>query len=86
MRKFISAVTSLAMAATMVSAVAPVVTSAADKDTAKGFSLKTYAEADSKYASAGSKVTVSAEDIAAGDVTIPGAVYLNEAGYNISEH
>ncbi|MCM1270088.1 MAG: hypothetical protein NC247_05605, partial [Ruminococcus flavefaciens] len=78
MRKFISAVTSLAMAATMASAVAPVVTSAAGKDTAKGFAIKTYAESDSKYASAGSKVTVSAEDIAAGDVTIPCAVYLNE--------
>ena len=79
MRKFISAVTSLAMAATMASAVAPVVTSAAGKDTTKGLAIKTYAESDSKYASAGSNVTVSADDIAAGDVTIPVGIYLDEA-------
>ncbi|MCM1007415.1 MAG: cohesin domain-containing protein [Ruminococcus flavefaciens] len=79
MRKFISAVTSLAMAATMASAVAPVVTSAAGKDTTKGLAIKTYAESDSKYASAGSNVTVSADDIAAGDVVIPVGIYLDEA-------
>ena len=78
MRKFISAVTSAAMAATMVSSLAPVaVVNAADAT--KGFSIQTYSEADSKYAKDGSNVTVSAADIAAGDVVIPCAVYLDEA-------
>ena len=64
------------MAATMIGSVVPAVTSAADAK--KGFSIKAYADSDSKYASEGSKVTVSKEDIAAGDVTIPCAVYLSE--------
>lgn len=45
------------MAATMISSVVPAVTSAADAK--KGFSIKAYADSDSKYASEGSKVTVS---------------------------
>ena len=76
MKKLVSAVTSLCMAATMIGSVVPAVTSAADAT--KGFSIKAYADSDSKYASEGSKVTVSKEDIAAGDVTIPCAVYLTE--------
>ena len=76
MKKLVSAVTSLCMAATMIGSVVPAVTSAADAK--KGFSIKAYADSDSKYASEGSKVTVSKEDIAAGDVTIPCAVYLSE--------
>ena len=78
MRKFISAVTSAAMAATMVSSLAPVaVVNAADAT--KGFSIQTYSEADSKYAKDGSNVTVSAADIASVDVVMPCAVYLDEA-------
>ena len=64
------------MAATMIGSVVPAVTSAADAK--KGFSIKAYADSDSKYASEGSKVTVSKEDIAAGDVTVPCAIYLSE--------
>ena len=76
MKKLVSAVTSLCMAATMIGSVVPAVTSAADAK--KGFSIKAYADSDSKYASEGSKVTVSKEDIAAGDVTVPCAIYLSE--------
>ena len=76
MKKLVSAVTSLCMAATMIGSVVPAVTSAADAK--KGFSIKAYADSNSKYASEGSKVTVSKEDIAAGDVTVPCAIYLSE--------
>jgi len=75
MRKLISAVTSLAMAATMVSVVAPTAASAAET---KGFAIRTFAEADSPYAASGSTVKISADDIAKGDVVVPCAVYLNE--------
>jgi plastocyanin len=77
MRKFISAVTSAAMAATMVSSLAPAVVNAADAT--KGFSIQTYSASDSKYAKDGNNVSVSSADIAAGDVVIPCAVYLDEA-------
>ena len=76
MKKFISAVTSLAMTVTMASSIAPSVSAA---DASKGFAIKAYAEAGSKYDAMGSKVTVSKEDIAAGDVVVPVAVYLDEA-------
>jgi len=76
MKKFISAVTSLAMAATMASSIAPSISAA---DATKTFSLKAYAEAGSKYDAMGDKVTISKDDIAAGDVTVPCAVYLDEA-------
>ena len=76
MKKFISAVTSLCMAATMVSVAVPSVSAA---DASKGFAIKTYAESGSKYAASGSNVTISAADIAAGDVVVPCAVYLDEA-------
>ena len=75
MRKLISAVTSLAMAATMVSVVAPTAASAAET---KGFAIRTFAEADSPYAASGSNVKISAADVAKGDVVVPCAVYLNE--------
>ncbi len=67
MKKLISAVTSLCMAATMVSSIAPIGAGAADAT--KGFSIKTFGGASS---------TISAEDIAAGDVTVPCAMYLTE--------
>ena len=76
MRKFISAVTSLAVAASMASVLVPA--SAVAEDTVKGLSLEAFAEADSKYSKMGSNITVSAEDIAAGDVTIPCALYIDE--------
>ncbi len=68
MRKFISAVTSLVLTASMASVLVPA--SVAAEDTVKGLSLEAFAEADSKYSKMGSNVTVSAEDIAAGDYTI----------------
>ncbi|HEZ7985592.1 MAG TPA: hypothetical protein RWO09_01495, partial [Ruminococcus sp.] len=82
MKKFISAVTSLCMAATMTGFIVPASINAADAS--KGLIMKTFDQADSKYADAGSKVTVSAEDIAAGDVVIPCAVYLDESTTDVT--
>ena len=76
MKKLISAATALTMAATMVSSIAPTVVSAADAK--KGFSIEAYKDGDSKYSSMGSAITVSKDDIAAGDVKIPCAIYLDE--------
>jgi hypothetical protein len=70
MKKLISAATSLAMAATMLSAAVPFATGAA---TAKSFEFKAYLNPDGTQAS----TTISADDIAAGDVTIPVAVYAH---------
>ncbi len=78
MKKLFSAATSLVMAATMVGAIAPVGASAAD--TKKAFSVLPYKDAtlpDGVTAS-GSTVTVSADAIAKGDVTVPLAIYLTE--------
>ncbi len=76
MRKLVSAATSLVMAATMVSAVAPVVAGAADAK--KGFSVLTYKEATlpSGVTVEGTTVNVSADAVKAGDVKIPLAVYV----------
>ena len=82
MRKFISAVTSLAMTATMATAFVPATTMAAAEDASKGLSLEAFAEADSKYSAMGSNITVSAADIAAGDVTIPCALYFDEVNHS----
>ena len=81
MKKFISAVTSLAMTVTMASSIAPSVSAA---DASKGFAIKAYAEAGSKYDAMGSKVTVSKDDIAAGDVVVPVAVIgVNPLAVNV---
>ncbi|MDE6093077.1 MAG: hypothetical protein K2G14_08280, partial [Ruminococcus sp.] len=76
MRKLVSAATSLVMAATMVSAVAPVVAGAADAK--KGFSILTYKEAElpSGVTAEGATVKVSADAIKAGDVKVPLAIYV----------
>ena len=71
MKKLISAVTSICMAATMVSAIAPV--SVGALDASKTYSLKTFG---------GASNVISAEEIAAGDVTIPCAMYISEATEN----
>lgn len=78
MRKLVSAATSLVMAATMVSAVAPVVAGAADAK--KSLSLFAYKEATLQdgVKADGATITVSADAIAAGDVTIPVGVYIGE--------
>ncbi|MBQ8297845.1 MAG: dockerin type I repeat-containing protein [Ruminococcus sp.] len=70
MKKFISAVTSVCMTATMFAAAVPVAVNAA-VDTSKGYSLRVEGEKDNAY-------TVSAADIAAGDVTIPCGIYIEE--------
>ena len=82
MRKFISAVTSLAITATMATGFVPATSMAAAQDASKGLSLEAFAEADSKYSAMGSNIKVSASDIAAGDVTIPCALYLDEVNHS----
>ncbi len=77
MRKLISAVTSLAMAASMASVIAPATVSAADAT--KGLAIKTFDQADSTHAKDGSTVTISKDEISAGDVVVPCAVYLTES-------
>ena len=81
MKKLISAATAFAMAASMAGSVVPTVFAA---DASKTFSVEAFAEAGSKYDKMGSKITVSKEDIAAGDVTIPCAIYLDEATNDMS--
>jgi len=76
MKKFISAVTSLAMTATMASVAAPAAINAADST--KTLTIAAYAQSGSAYATQGSAVTISKDDIAAGDVVVPCAVYLTE--------
>ena len=77
MKKLISAVTSLCMAATMVSAVVPATVGAADAT--KGFSIKTYNPDKPGISDGSSKVTVTKDQLANGDYTFPAAVYLTEA-------
>ncbi|MDE6789104.1 MAG: hypothetical protein K2J47_07265 [Ruminococcus sp.] len=72
MKKLISAASALAMAASMVGAAVSFTTGAADAS--KGFELKAF----TNKAGEAVKTTISAEEIAAGDVTIPIAIYLNE--------
>ncbi|WP_024861562.1 hypothetical protein [Ruminococcus flavefaciens] len=80
MKKLISAVTSLCMAATMVSAVVPATVGAADSS--KGFSIKTYDIANPSADSAKSEITIKKSDIPAAGYTIPSAVYYSEATNN----
>ncbi|MCM1132211.1 MAG: hypothetical protein NC340_01945 [Ruminococcus flavefaciens] len=72
MKKLISAASALAMAASMVGAAVPFATGAADAS--KGFELRAFKNKAGEAVS----TTISAEDIAAGDVTIPVGVYLTE--------
>ena len=69
MKKLISAVTSICMTATMFTAVAPASVSALDDS--KTLSLRTIG--------GGNTYTISAEEIAAGDVTLHCGLYLEEA-------
>ena len=75
MKKFISAATCLAMAASMVSVAAPAVNAA---DATKTITLAAYKAADSAYSSMGSNIKVDQSAIDAGNVTIPVAIYLTE--------
>ena len=83
MRKLVSAATSLVMAATMVSAVAPVVAGAADAK--KGLSVLTYKNATlpDGVTADGANVTVSADAIKAGDVKVPVAVYIDSESADV---
>ena len=80
MKKLISAVTSLCMAATMVSAVVPATVGAADAT--KGFSIKTYDDTKPGIANGASEVTIKKTDIGANGYNIPAAVYLTESTDN----
>ena len=85
MKKLISAVTAMTMAASIVSSMAPSVFAA---DSTKTFSLEAFAAAGSKYDAMGNSITVSQADIDAGSVTIPCALYLDEASVpaDVIEH
>ncbi len=72
MKKLISAASALAMAASMAGAVIPFTTGAADAT--KGFELRAFTNKAGEVVS----TNISTEEINAGDVTIPIAVYVNE--------
>ncbi|WP_205516022.1 hypothetical protein [Ruminococcus flavefaciens] len=76
MKKLISAVTSLCMAASMVCTVVPATVGAADAS--KGLSIKTYDIQNPDAASGKSEITINKKDIPAGGYTIPSAVYYSE--------
>ena len=76
MKKLISAVTSLCMAASMVSAVVPATVGAADAS--KGFAIKTYDISKPSAADAKSSITINKKDIPADGYVIPSAVYYSE--------
>ena len=80
MKKLISAVTSLCMAASMVCTVVPATVGAADAS--KGLSIKTYDIQNPSADSAKSEITIAKADIPAGGYTIPSAVYYSEATVN----
>ena len=84
MKKLFSAAASLVMAATMVGAVSPVGTSAADDK--KGLTFLAYKDATlpEGVTNNGSTLSVSADAIAAGDVVIPVGMYLTENGADIT--
>ncbi|MCD7891161.1 MAG: hypothetical protein LUG26_05160 [Ruminococcus sp.] len=75
MKKLISAVTAICMTATMFAAAVPVSVNAV-VDTTKGYSLRTVDMETCN--STGNTYTVTAEEIAAGDVVIPCGLYLEE--------
>jgi hypothetical protein len=82
MKKFISAVTSLCMTATMVAAVAP--TSVSALDSSKGMSINIigddYSTVDTSNLSRGAdSVTLTEDDFANGDVTLHCGLYMDEA-------
>ena len=76
MKKFISAITSLSIAATMIGAVVPATAGAADAS--KGFSVKTYDITKPSAADANSTVTIMKSDIPSEGYVIPSAVYYSE--------
>uniref|UniRef100_UPI0025E618F8 hypothetical protein n=1 Tax=Ruminococcus sp. TaxID=41978 RepID=UPI0025E618F8 len=77
MKKIISAITSLGIAASMIGAAVPATASAADAS--KGFAVKTYDIAKPSAADANSTVTIKKSDIPADGYVLPSAVYFNES-------
>ena len=77
MKKFISAITSLGIAASLISSVVPATVGAAD--TSKGFAIKTYDIAKPSAADGKSSVSIKKSDIPADGYVIPSAVYYSEA-------
>ena len=69
MKKLISAVTSLCMAASLVSTVVPASVGAADAS--KGFAIKTYDISKPASADAQSSITINKKDIPAGGYVLP---------------
>ena len=72
MKKLISAAASLAMAASMVGSAVPFITGAADSS--KALEIRAFKDVNGKEVS----TTISADAIAAGDVTIPIGIFLSE--------
>ncbi len=72
MKKFISAASAMTMVASLVGSAIPFTTVAAEAS--KGLELRAFVDKDNKAVS----TTISAADIAAGDVTIPVGIYLLE--------
>lgn len=83
MKKFISAITSLGIAASLISSVVPATVGAAD--TSKGFAIKTYDIAKPSAADGKSSVTIKKSDIPADGYVIPSAVYYSEATNNSTD-
>ena len=77
MKKFISAITSLGIAASMIGAVVPATAGAADAS--KGFAVKTYDIAKPSSADAASTVTIKKSDIPADGYVLPSALYYSES-------
>ena len=73
MKKLVSAAASLALAASMVGSAVPFATGAADSS--KTLEIRAFEDTAGKAVS----TTITADQIAAGDVTIPFGIYLNEA-------
>ena len=83
MKKFISAITSFCMAATMIGAAVPATVGAAD--TSKSFSVKTYDISKPSAADASSTVTIKKTDIPSGGYVLPCALYYGEGEDNSTD-
>ena len=76
MKKFISAITTLCVAASVIAAAVPATAGAADAS--KGFSVKTYDINKPSAADASSTVTIKKSDIPAEGYVLPSALYFSE--------
>ena len=83
MKKFISAITSFCMAATMISAVVPASVGAADAS--KSFAVKTYDINKPASSDAQSTVTIMKSDIPSDGYVLPCALYFSEGVDNSTD-